>query len=338
MSDSPRETLERIARRVPVPQPAYDRLMRRRERKERNRRISATALVIVIMLGLAVGFARSFDSPEPANPPPSAQDRFARIGGWLTYNHDGVVSAMDPAHPRTTARLSSKDGTPLGWSAAGSALLLLDRSGQALSVLYGDGTRKRAIDVKGGQLLSGGAISPDGTQVVYATLASDSSDSSIFVVGLDGGAPRKILGATPRSYTGGFPTEFAWPAFSPDGTRIAYFDGMGDHDNTLRVMNIDGTGGRVVLKDVGMMPNSAGLRHLAWSPDGTRLLFQMGYGPYQIYTVNADGSGLTKVAQGTHPAWSPDGTRISYTLAGALGGEGTEGRHHDRGRRRVERS
>ena len=145
------------------------------------------------------------------------------------------------------------------------------------------------------------------------------------MVGLDGGAPRKILGATPRSYTRGFPTEFAWPAFSPDGTKIAYFDGMGDHDNTLRVMNIDGTGGRVVLKDVGMMRNSAGLRHLAWSPDGTRLLFQMGYGPYQIYTVNADGSGLTKVAQGTHPAWSPDGTRISYTLAGGLGSEGTEG-------------
>ena len=79
---------------------------------------------------------------------------------------------------------------------------------------------------------------------------------------------------------------------SPDGSQIAYFAGGGDHDNTLRLVNADGGGAHVLLRDAGMMATSAGLRYLAWSPDGTRLTFEMGYGPYSIYVVGADGSGL----------------------------------------------
>ena len=48
MTDNSHRTLERIARRVPVPEPAYERLLRRRDRKERNRRISAAVLAIVL--------------------------------------------------------------------------------------------------------------------------------------------------------------------------------------------------------------------------------------------------------------------------------------------------
>jgi Tol biopolymer transport system component len=45
----------------------------------------------------------------------------------------------------------------------------------------------------------------------------------------------------------------------------------------------------------------------------------MGNGPLRIYTVDGNGSTLTKVAQGTDPAWSPDGSQISYTYAGRFG-------------------
>jgi Tol biopolymer transport system component len=64
------------------------------------------------------------------------------------------------------------------------------------------------------------------------------------------------------------------------------------------------------------MRKSHGLRSLSWSPDGFRLLFQEGYGPYWIYTVNIDGSNLTRVTQGTDPAWSQDRLRISFTRFG----------------------
>ena len=45
--------------------------------------------------------------------------------------------------------------------------------------------------------------------------------------------------------------------FPPTGLRLAYIDGMGDHSNSLRVMNADGSGSRVVLRDHGVMHNTA---------------------------------------------------------------------------------
>ena len=56
-----------------------------------------------------------------------------------------------------------------------------------------------------------------------------------------------------------------------------------------------------------------------WSPDGTRVAFVRGPGSAyagDIYVVNADGSGETRLTHGSDlnlfPAWSPDGTRIVF--------------------------
>src|SRR5919201_6903917 len=65
-----RATLERIGGRVPVPQPAFDRLMRRRARKQRNQRI-ATAVLALILAAAAIGGAirvlRSAERQLPAH-------------------------------------------------------------------------------------------------------------------------------------------------------------------------------------------------------------------------------------------------------------------------------
>jgi Tol biopolymer transport system component len=103
------------------------------------------------------------------------------------------------------------------------------------------------------------------------------------------------------------------PAFSPDGSQIAYFQSRTDFNSTLRVMNADGSGSRVVLQDSSVM-KSSNYHPLLWFPDGRRLLFGMGFGAGAIYTVNADGSELTQVGQGWYPTVSPDGARIAYGL------------------------
>ena len=54
-----------------------------------------------------------------------------------------------------------------------------------------------------------------------------------------------------------------------------------------------------------------------WSPDGTRIAFEsFREGNGDIYVMNADGSGLTRLtsdpALDSSPSWSPDGTRIAF--------------------------
>ena len=62
----------------------------------------------------------------------------------------------------------------------------------------------------------------------------------------------------------------------------------------------------------------------AWSPDGTKLAFQSdrGQNDRDIYVMNWDGSGLTRLANGPatdmDPAWSPDGARIAFRRNGSI--------------------
>lgn len=66
----------------------------------------------------------------------------------------------------------------------------------------------------------------------------------------------------------------------------------------------------------------------AWSPDGTRLAFASNRaGPhdaaYEIYTMNADGSGVKRLTQderslSSSPTWSPNGRRIAFARGAEL--------------------
>jgi Tol biopolymer transport system component len=104
------------------------------------------------------------------------------------------------------------------------------------------------------------------------------------------------------------------PAFSPDGTRIAFRSYRpGDPNTQVYVMNSDGSD-QHVLTD-----RRTGAGPTAWSPDGTRIAFvsSEGHGePGGVFVMEADGSNQQLVAEGNafDPSWSPDGSRIACSL------------------------
>ena len=97
------------------------------------------------------------------------------------------------------------------------------------------------------------------------------------------------------------------PAWSPDGTKIAFASiGTG-----IDVMNADGSN-RTTLVEGGVWV----LDSPSWSPDGTKIAFTSGDSfSNQIVVMNTDGS-ARKQFDGYNdygPVWSPDGTKIAFT-------------------------
>ncbi|TKC91115.1 Tol-Pal system protein TolB [Trinickia terrae] len=101
------------------------------------------------------------------------------------------------------------------------------------------------------------------------------------------------------------------PAWSPSGTKVAYVSF--EKKKPIVYIHDLPTGRRVIVSDQ-KGNNSAP----AWSPDGNTLAVALSRtGNTQIFAVNADGSGLRRLTQGssidTEPCYSPDGQSIYFT-------------------------
>jgi Tol biopolymer transport system component len=261
--------------------------------------------------------------PTPT-PKPVELGIFADVRGWITYGNNEGIWAVNPAGgtPADRIQLSERPGEPLAWSSDGSKLLINrgDRSfpdPDDLVVLNSDGTE--TLLVHGGMYdgFSGGSFTPDGSKVIYGVTnwpPDEVWQSAIYVVEADGGSRRLLLAGGPHNYPDHtFRTALFCPTFSPNGAQIAYFDGMGDWGNTLRVMNADGSGVRVVIDQ-----EFGHVNDLAWSPDGSRLAFHALYGA-GIWIVGVDGSELTEASQGgAAPRWSPTGRQLAFESASGI--------------------
>ena len=99
-------------------------------------------------------------------------------------------------------------------------------------------------------------------------------------------------------------------AWSPDGSRIAYTRGNNAGDDSVWVVNADGTS--VFPLEIG---GSGAKRHPTWSPDSAKIAYAVvKNAPEQIYVAPATGGIGQPLANGVghEPNWSPDGSRIAF--------------------------
>jgi Tol biopolymer transport system component len=155
--------------------------------------------------------------------------------------------------------------------------------------------------------------SPNGNRLVF-TRANDTT-YALYTVKLDGSGMKQI---TPD----GMEFNFGNGSWSPQGNQIVFSAHVpnGDYHSSVWVVHFDGTGLRQ-LPISGPCggpfgdPTTWGCFNPVWSPDGTKIAIgrsQGDDGQRDLYTVNADGSGLFQVTHtddinefngdwGTHP-------------------------------------
>ena len=123
---------------------------------------------------------------------------------------------------------------------------------------------------------------------------------------LDGTGRKTIVPLTAGVAAGAYE-----PAWSPDGTKLAYAVKLGGTGGIF-IVNADGTNAKRVTSD----PADG---EPAWSPDGTKLAYiHVSTGRRRLVTANLDGSGLTVLTpnlarDADDPEWSSDGARIAFS-------------------------
>ena len=298
--------------------------------------VTGAALSASLLSMVAGGVAESPDlSIGPANAAveyEASEDCGSKLA-WIGRGADGIsrIWVADAEGTNRTALSGVADGIePSGtpaWSPEGTRIAWQGSDGSTTAIW--------TVDVGGGDRLRISAVgpdpdptlnrhpawSPDGTRIAWS--GHDGTSMQIWVANADGTGRVNISSAAVGPDPD--PTLNRHPAWSPDGTRIAW----SGHDGTsmqIWVANADGTG-RVNISSaaVGPDPDPTLNRHPAWSPDGTRIAWDgLGSLPptQQIWVANADGTGRVKISNvdpspdptsSELPAWSPDGTRIAWS-------------------------
>lgn len=116
--------------------------------------------------------------------------------------------------------------------------------------------------------------------------------------------------------TGAALTPHAHAAYPGANGEIVFSKDLGDGLYRLHLAKPDGTGVRALTDAYGIDA------HPAWSPDGTKIVFQRGGSasePFELRIVDpATGVDVPLGTLGDNPTWSPDGARIAYEWEGDI--------------------
>jgi len=154
-----------------------------------------------------------------------------------------------------------------------------------------------------GPLSKSGSPSPDGRKVVFEANMDGTGDAThLWVCSIDGSGLHRIVGGA-RSEGD--------PAWSPDGSRIAFEALDADGNTDLWLVNPDGSAPI-------QLTHGADNKQPAWSPDGRRIAYTSSAGgSSDIWIMDADGQNAQRLTslpgEEDHPSFSPAGDRVVFS-------------------------
>jgi Tol biopolymer transport system component len=205
------------------------------------------------------------------------------------------------------ASYADSNGTPIAaannvrWTSTNPSAAQVSSNGEVTAVAVG----------KTGIIASTEAGRADTTTVFVqgALLVTSRRAGSEDVYSVDPGDPAVLSRVTED------PASEMQPAYSPDGSRIAY---TSDRDGNLEiyVADADGQGATRLTHTSPTAPFATVESYPAWTPDGAQIVYQANSGTgAQVWIMNADGSNqrqLTSLGENQWPAVSPDGQTIAF--------------------------
>lgn len=298
-----RELFDRAVQRFAPADGSFERLITRRDRKQRNKRVTA-GVVALLLAAVVIGAAlRAIQTgpPTPATPTPAptaSNGDISFVGSNLIDFSDdlddsGILFAVDPA------------------------------GGKPRKLLDTECPSDPDVTTSCGHVGIGSVDwSPDGTRIAYTLFRGPGSNGEregIYVMVIGAGRVRQLTSCMDPCLN---QNDLDW---SPDGSRIVYVESFEEGCTTgtdafdaachvLYSMNPNGT-------DRVMIPTGSVVDPVdpSWSPDGSSIAFSARAGEdWFVYTMALDGSEPVRLAadlpslRPTQPDWSPDGGTIAF--------------------------
>ena len=153
--------------------------------------------------------------------------------------------------------------------------------------------------------------SPLGNEIAFSEGFTANPPSSLFAIPASGGSPVELY-AAPEGHS------VRWPAWSPDGMRLAFVESDGQLAQSVTTQSIkilDVALGTVVTT-VFAVGAEYDIQALDWARTQDKLAFNLlrrdGSEPRVVFTLDITTGELVRVTEGLAPTWSPDDTRLAY--------------------------
>jgi Tol biopolymer transport system component len=308
-----RPLLERVMERVELRPFTLEGFHDRRDRKRRNQRIAAGVVGIAVFVAAVwiVMTGGPFDRTAWDGEVPASSGVTASTGATVTN-----APAVRP-HPAPSAWGSVTTAPWVAASAIPEVDYVVDLNTGTMTPLPDaiiQASLGKTDEIEGQTHVPAQthyAVSPDGAQLAYVGTGEEGRPQ-IFIAGIDGTGIWQLtndaIGAN-------------WPAWSPDGTKIAYEGGGGD----LFVVDV-ATGESAQIAD-GVALLSDGLQ---FTPDGSSLVYTGGPdGDAEMRIAPVTGGQSTILFGGGHRgiggagqgSLSPDGSLVTF-MGHEVGGPG----------------